>query len=373
MSDRIVVMSKGRIDQVGTPDEIYAQPATPFVADFVGKMNFLTGRLSRPDRADLQGAMLQFDRPVALEPGARGHRVPAAGGRAGARRRRRRPQRARRDRRGHGVHRQPLRHDAACAGHAASASRPTSPSTTCAISASRPAGRSASRCRRSGCASSPKAARCEARALTVAAEPLDRARRGRAPRRRVRQTHVARRYAARAACCSLLIGWLVVTVALPLYALLSKAFQAADGSFVGLANFLAYFGNPALSASIWNSADDRHRQHGHLRRARLRLRLCADAHDDARPRHVPARRAAAAARALAAAGDRPRLSLRQQGPGEAADVRRVDLRPDRHRHRRGLLDLSARADHPDDGARAVGRAALRGGGGAARPARRASS
>jgi iron(III) transport system permease protein len=50
-----------------------------------------------------------------------------------------------------------------------------------------------------------------------------------------------------------LIGWLVVTVALPLYALLSKAFRAADGSFVGSANFAGYFGNPALSASIGHS------------------------------------------------------------------------------------------------------------------------
>lgn len=60
MSDRIVVMSKGRIDQVGTPQEIYAQPATPFVADFVGKMNFLAGRLSRPDRAEVEGATLEL-------------------------------------------------------------------------------------------------------------------------------------------------------------------------------------------------------------------------------------------------------------------------------------------------------------------------
>src|SRR5262245_11282834 len=50
-----------------------------------------------------------------------------------------------------------------------------------------------------------------------------------------------------------LIGWLVVTMALPLYALLSKAFRAADGSFVGSANFAAYFSNPALSASIGHS------------------------------------------------------------------------------------------------------------------------
>ena len=51
----------------------------------------------------------------------------------------------------------------------------------------------------------------------------------------------------------LLIGWLVLTVALPVYALLSKAFQGPDGAFIGAANFSAYFGNPALSASIKNS------------------------------------------------------------------------------------------------------------------------
>ena len=55
MSDRIVVMSKGRIDQVGTPDRSMRRPATPFVADFVGKMNFLSGRLSRPDRGRCPG------------------------------------------------------------------------------------------------------------------------------------------------------------------------------------------------------------------------------------------------------------------------------------------------------------------------------
>jgi iron(III) transport system ATP-binding protein len=60
MSDRIVVMSKGRIDQVGTPTEVYDRPATPFVADFVGKMNFLRGRLLGEDRVDLAGAPLTF-------------------------------------------------------------------------------------------------------------------------------------------------------------------------------------------------------------------------------------------------------------------------------------------------------------------------
>ncbi|MCC6867772.1 MAG: putative 2-aminoethylphosphonate ABC transporter ATP-binding protein [Burkholderiales bacterium] len=42
MADRIVVMNAGRIEQVGTPREVYGAPATPFVADFVGKINVLS-------------------------------------------------------------------------------------------------------------------------------------------------------------------------------------------------------------------------------------------------------------------------------------------------------------------------------------------
>jgi len=49
VADRIVVMNQGVIEQVGTPLEIYRDPATPFVADFVGKINVLSGRL-RPGR-----------------------------------------------------------------------------------------------------------------------------------------------------------------------------------------------------------------------------------------------------------------------------------------------------------------------------------
>ena len=41
MADRIVVMREGAIEQIGTPSEIYLRPATPFVADFVGKTNLL--------------------------------------------------------------------------------------------------------------------------------------------------------------------------------------------------------------------------------------------------------------------------------------------------------------------------------------------
>jgi iron(III) transport system ATP-binding protein len=41
LSDRIVVMNRGRIEQVGTPPEIYRCPSTRFVADFIGRANFL--------------------------------------------------------------------------------------------------------------------------------------------------------------------------------------------------------------------------------------------------------------------------------------------------------------------------------------------
>jgi iron(III) transport system ATP-binding protein len=46
MADRIVVMNHGRIEQVGTPEEIYSTPASPFVADFIGVMNFMHGEIT---------------------------------------------------------------------------------------------------------------------------------------------------------------------------------------------------------------------------------------------------------------------------------------------------------------------------------------
>ncbi len=49
MGDRIVVMDHGVIAQMGTPQEIYSNPTTPFVANFIGKMNFLDGIASGAD------------------------------------------------------------------------------------------------------------------------------------------------------------------------------------------------------------------------------------------------------------------------------------------------------------------------------------
>ena len=48
MADRIVVMNRGRIEQIGSPSEIYRNPATAFVADFIGAMTFIPGEALDP-------------------------------------------------------------------------------------------------------------------------------------------------------------------------------------------------------------------------------------------------------------------------------------------------------------------------------------
>jgi putative spermidine/putrescine transport system ATP-binding protein len=46
MSDRLAVFNRGRIEQVGSPAEVYERPATPFVAGFVGTSNILSGEVA---------------------------------------------------------------------------------------------------------------------------------------------------------------------------------------------------------------------------------------------------------------------------------------------------------------------------------------
>ena len=54
ISDRIVVMRDGTIEQVGSPAEIYDRPRNTFVADFIGSANLIRGR-RRPDLEDATG------------------------------------------------------------------------------------------------------------------------------------------------------------------------------------------------------------------------------------------------------------------------------------------------------------------------------
>jgi spermidine/putrescine transport system ATP-binding protein len=53
MSDRIAVMHAGRIEQLGTPEELYERPASRFVADFIGSTNMLRGRVETDGRVRL--------------------------------------------------------------------------------------------------------------------------------------------------------------------------------------------------------------------------------------------------------------------------------------------------------------------------------
>jgi spermidine/putrescine transport system ATP-binding protein len=46
LSDRIAVMNQGKIEQIGTPSEIYEHPCTPFVADFIGDTNLFSGTIT---------------------------------------------------------------------------------------------------------------------------------------------------------------------------------------------------------------------------------------------------------------------------------------------------------------------------------------
>ena len=71
MSNRIVVLEKGKIEQVGTPKELYETPATAFVAGFVGENNCLKGRLRGIDR-DRCAIEMPWGEVRAVAAGARG-------------------------------------------------------------------------------------------------------------------------------------------------------------------------------------------------------------------------------------------------------------------------------------------------------------
>jgi putative spermidine/putrescine transport system ATP-binding protein len=61
IADRIVVMNGGRIEQVGSPQEVYEKPATRFVAQFIGLSNFLPGEVEGPGQFRTRdGSLLKY-------------------------------------------------------------------------------------------------------------------------------------------------------------------------------------------------------------------------------------------------------------------------------------------------------------------------
>jgi len=71
MSDRLAVMSAGRIEQLGTPRELYERPATRFVANFLGTSNLFSGRLERRDDAWTLDGLGPGERVLALDSNGR--------------------------------------------------------------------------------------------------------------------------------------------------------------------------------------------------------------------------------------------------------------------------------------------------------------
>jgi putative spermidine/putrescine transport system ATP-binding protein len=73
LSDRIVIMNSGRIEQVGTPAEVYEEPATAFVAKFLGEANVLSARVVGTENGaivcDIGGHLMRSTRPARVVPG----------------------------------------------------------------------------------------------------------------------------------------------------------------------------------------------------------------------------------------------------------------------------------------------------------------
>jgi sulfate transport system ATP-binding protein len=79
LADRVVVMNKGRIEQVGTPDDVYERPASPFVFNFLGSVNLFHGRVKdghasigplevdTPEHAGKDSNVVGFVRPHEIE------------------------------------------------------------------------------------------------------------------------------------------------------------------------------------------------------------------------------------------------------------------------------------------------------------------
>ncbi|WP_019171796.1 putative 2-aminoethylphosphonate ABC transporter ATP-binding protein [Pseudaminobacter salicylatoxidans] len=69
-ADRIVVMNQGEIEQVGTPEEVFSQPASPFVAGFLGDMNFIPAVAITSDSVTLAGMTVDIPKMEDFAPGS---------------------------------------------------------------------------------------------------------------------------------------------------------------------------------------------------------------------------------------------------------------------------------------------------------------
>lgn len=64
LSDRIIIMNKGKIEQMGTPKEIYYKPNNEFVADFIGTANFIAAYIENVENG--QGLLKIYDKEISI-------------------------------------------------------------------------------------------------------------------------------------------------------------------------------------------------------------------------------------------------------------------------------------------------------------------
>src|SRR5690606_13879259 len=74
MADRVAVLNQGKVQQIGSPDSLYNEPETAFVADFIGETNFIPVEIARRDgcaevRPDGSPTVIHID-PANLKTGA---------------------------------------------------------------------------------------------------------------------------------------------------------------------------------------------------------------------------------------------------------------------------------------------------------------
>jgi len=67
VADRVVVMNQGRIEQDGTPDQVYDHPATPFVLQFLGDVNLFHGRFGHAPGGSTDASEVSYVRPHELQ------------------------------------------------------------------------------------------------------------------------------------------------------------------------------------------------------------------------------------------------------------------------------------------------------------------
>jgi putative spermidine/putrescine transport system ATP-binding protein len=71
LGDTVAVLRSGRLEQIGAPEQLYREPATPFVGGFIGRSSWLSGTLETQDTVRVEGALWRLGTPASRRAGER--------------------------------------------------------------------------------------------------------------------------------------------------------------------------------------------------------------------------------------------------------------------------------------------------------------